>query len=132
MTDGYSPFQHKEWDPTLDHFPKLFAQRKAYGDDRAANSGFESAATMFNVPSDRTFSTSKSNGDFTSRDLYIKSLEETLALARNNMTNAPTMAPVPTPVVDPLTTLHLDIDTQHKQFDLLLKHNLDLIPHLQR
>jgi hypothetical protein len=52
----------KEWDPTLDHFSKLFAQCKAYGDNRAANSRFESTATMFDVPSDRTFAMSKSNG----------------------------------------------------------------------
>ncbi len=83
----------KEWDPTLDHFSKLFAQRKVYGNNRAANSIFESAATMFDVPSDRTFVTSKSNGNFTTRNLYIKSLEESLALARNYMTNAGLMWP---------------------------------------
>ncbi len=44
----------KEWDPTHDHISKQFAQRKAYCDDRAANSGFESAATMFDVPSNCT------------------------------------------------------------------------------
>ncbi len=60
---------NKEWDPTLDHFSKLFAQRKAYGDDRAANNRFESAATIFDVPSNRTFMMSKSNGDFTARTL---------------------------------------------------------------
>jgi hypothetical protein len=51
----------KVWDPTLDHFSKLFVQRKAYGDDRAANSGFKSAATLLDVLSDRTFMTSKSD-----------------------------------------------------------------------
>jgi hypothetical protein len=83
----------KEWAPTLDHFSKLFVQRKAYGDNRTANSGFKSAATMFNIPSNRTFAMSKSNRDFTASDLYIKSLEESLALACDYMTNAPTMAP---------------------------------------
>jgi hypothetical protein len=78
----------KEWDPTLNHFSKLFAQCKAYGQDRAANSRFKSAATMFNVPSDCTFATSKNSGNFTAYDIYIKSLEESLALARNYMTNA--------------------------------------------
>jgi hypothetical protein len=91
----------KEWDPTLDHFSKLFALRKAYGNNRAANSRFESAATMFDDPFDRTFATSKSNGDFTTRDLYIESLRESLALARNYMTNAYTTAPAPAPVVNP-------------------------------
>ncbi len=52
---------NKEWDPTLEHFSKLFVQCKAYGNVRAANSGFKSAATMLDVHSDRTFVTSKSN-----------------------------------------------------------------------
>jgi hypothetical protein len=117
----------KEWDSTLDHFSKLFAQRKAYGNNCAANSGFESTTTMFNVPSNRTFVTSKSNGDFTARDLYIESLEELLALARDYMTNAPTMAPASTPVTNPLTTLRLEMDAQLKQFKLLIKLNLDLV-----
>jgi hypothetical protein len=37
---------NKAWDPTLDHFSKLFAQCKAYGNNCTANSGSESAATM--------------------------------------------------------------------------------------
>jgi hypothetical protein len=117
----------KEWDPTLNHFSKLFAQRKAYNNNHTANSGFKSATTMFDVPSDRTFATSKSNGDFTTRDLYIESPQESLALACDYMTNAPSTAPAPTPVVDPITTLHLDMDAQCKQFELLLKQNLDLV-----
>ncbi len=117
----------KEWDPALDHFSKLFAQCKAYGNGRAANSGFESAATMFDIPSNCTFATSKSNGDVTSCDLYIESLKESLALSRDYMTNTPTMAPAPTPAINPMTTLHLDMDTQQKQFELLLKQNLDLV-----
>jgi hypothetical protein len=81
---------------------------------------------MFDIPSDCTFATSKSNGDFNSRDLYIKSLEES-ALARNYMTNTPMTAPAPTPVIDAMTTLRLDMDAQQKQFELLLKQDLDLI-----
>jgi hypothetical protein len=83
----------KGWDLTLDHFSKLFAQRKAYGNDRAANNGFESTATMFVIPSNHTFVMSKSNGNCTTCDLYIKSLEESLALARDYLTNTPTLAP---------------------------------------
>jgi hypothetical protein len=41
----------REWDPALNHFSKLFAQRKVYGNNRAANSGFKSAVTMFDGPS---------------------------------------------------------------------------------
>jgi hypothetical protein len=112
---------NKEWDPTLNHFAKLFAQLKANGNDRAVNSGFESTATMFDIASNRTFMTSKSNGDFTARGLNIKSLKESLALASNYMTNAPTTAPALTLVVDPLTILRLEMDAQCKQFKLLLK-----------
>jgi hypothetical protein len=117
----------KAWDPTLNHFSKLFMQCKAYGNDRAANSGFESAASMYDITSDRTIAVTKSSGDFTSHDLYNGSLEDSLALARNYVTNAPMMAPTPTPAVNPMATLHLDMDGQRKQFELLLKQNLDLV-----
>ncbi len=82
---------------------------------------------MFDVPSDCTFATFKSNDDFTTRDLYIESLDKSLALARDYMTNAPMTAPASTHVVNPMTTLRLDMDVQHKQFELLLKQNLDLV-----
>jgi hypothetical protein len=118
---------NKAWDPTLDHFSKLFAKCKAYSDNRTANSGFMSAATMYNVPSDHTIATTKSSGDFTLCDLYIESLEESLALACNYVTNTPTTAPALTPVVDPMATLCLDMEAQRKQSELLLKQNLDLV-----
>jgi hypothetical protein len=41
----------KTWALTLQHFTQLYAQQKAYGDDRAANSGFNSMANIYNVPS---------------------------------------------------------------------------------
>jgi hypothetical protein len=82
---------------------------------------------MYDVPSGRTTMMSKSSGDFTLRDLYIKSLEESLALACNYVTNAPTTAPALTPVVDPMATLRLDMDAQYKQFELPFKQNLDLV-----
>jgi hypothetical protein len=56
----------KTWDPTLDYFSKLFAQHKAYGNVHTTNSGFESTATMYDFPSNRTIATTKSSGDFTS------------------------------------------------------------------
>jgi hypothetical protein len=120
-------YTHKAWATIIDHFSKLFAQRKAYGNDRTAKSGFESAATMYDVPSDRTIATTKSSGDFILHDLYIESLKESLALACNFMTNAPTMAPALTPVVNPMATLRLNMEAQCKQFELLLKQNLDLV-----
>ncbi len=82
---------------------------------------------MFNVPSDRTFAMSKSNGNCTTHDLYIKSLKESLALAHDYVTNAPTPAPASTPIIDPLATLRLELDAQCKQFKLLLKQNSDLV-----
>jgi hypothetical protein len=106
---------------------QTICERKTYGNDRTANSGFKSAATMYNVPSDRTITMTKSSGDFTSCDLYIESLKESLALAHDYVTNAPTRAPAPTPVVDPMATLHLDMEAQRKQFELLLKQNSDLV-----
>jgi hypothetical protein len=71
----------KAWDPTLDHISKLFVQPKAYGGNRAANSRLESATPMYNVPSDRTITMTTSSSDLTSHDLYIESLDESLALS---------------------------------------------------
>ncbi len=82
---------------------------------------------MNDVPSNHTIATTKRSSDFTSRDLYIKSLEESLALACDYLTNAPMTAPAPTPVVDPLATLHLNMEAQGKPFELLLKQNSDLV-----
>ena len=36
----------KVWTTTLQFFTNLYAQRKAYGNDRVANSGFDSAALV--------------------------------------------------------------------------------------
>jgi hypothetical protein len=85
---------------------------QVYGNNRIVNSRFESTVTMFNVPSDHTFAMSKSNGNFTARDLYIKSLKESLALAHDYVTNASTPAPASTPIVDPLATLLLEMGAQ--------------------
>jgi hypothetical protein len=64
---------NKTWLHTLQFFTKLFAQRKAYGDNRAANSGFDSAAHINNIPTNRSLVSTPS--DFTTRDLYVESLE---------------------------------------------------------
>ena len=117
----------KLWDPTLAHFSLLFAQRKAYGDDRAANSGYESAAAIYSVPSDRTITTTASSGELSTRDLYVESLEESLAIAREYMATAPTTPTPPSTVFDPLATLRTDMDAQRKQFEALLKQNADLV-----
>ncbi len=68
----------KVWEKTLTHFTDLYALRKAYGNDRVANSGFESAAHIRENSSGHSVITTES--DLT-RDLYVESLEESLAAA---------------------------------------------------
>ncbi len=64
---------NKAWDKTLAQFTELFSLRKAYGEDRAANSGFESAAHVRDHSSARSNITADTKSDLT-RNLYIKSL----------------------------------------------------------
>ena len=71
---------NKVWDKTLAHFADLFSLRKAYGDNKAANSGFESTAHVRDHSSTRSITTANTESDFIC-DLYIKSLEESLASA---------------------------------------------------
>ncbi len=59
---------------------EVFSLRKAYGDDRAANSGFKSAAHVHDHSSARSIITANTENDLTC-DLYIKSLKESLAAA---------------------------------------------------
>jgi hypothetical protein len=91
---------NKVWDKTLAHFMDLFSLHKAYGDNKAANSGFKSAAHVRDHSSTRSVITANTKSDFT-RDLYIESLEESLAVAREHCaTDATTRSPVP-PVLIP-------------------------------
>jgi len=71
---------NKVWDKTLAHFTDLFSLRKAYGDDKVANSGFESAAHVRDHASTCSVTTANTESDFTC-NLYIQSLEESLAAA---------------------------------------------------
>ncbi len=71
---------NKVWDKTLAHFTDLFSLRKAYGNNKAANSRFECAAHIHDHSSARSVITTNTEIDFT-RDLYIESLEESLAAA---------------------------------------------------
>jgi hypothetical protein len=68
---------NKTWLHTLQIFTKLFAQRKAYRDDHMANSGFDSAAHINDIPTDCSLVSTSS--DFTTHNLYIESLKESLA-----------------------------------------------------
>ena len=70
----------KTWDKTLAHFTALFSLRKAYGSNKAANSGFKSVVHTRNFSSASSVITTNTESDFT-RDLYIKSLKESLATA---------------------------------------------------
>ncbi len=71
---------NKVWDKTLAHFTDLFFLRKAYGDNKATNSGFESAVHVRDHSSTCSVITANTESDFT-HDLYIESLEESLAVA---------------------------------------------------
>jgi hypothetical protein len=101
----------KVWDKTLAHFTELFSLRKAYGNDRAANSGFESPAHVRDHSSTCSIITANTESDLTC-DLYIESLEESLAAAREQYAlDAITRTPVP-PAFDPLTLLQTELVEQ--------------------
>jgi uncharacterized membrane protein YgcG len=109
---------NKTWLHTLLFFTKLFAQRNAYRDDHVVNSGFDSAAHINDIPTNRSLVSTSS--DFTTRDLYIESLEESLAAAKE---------PAFTPdKPDPADLLRMELDAQCKQFDLIMKQNSALLP----
>ena len=97
---------------TLAHFTELFSLLcKAYGDDRAANSGFESAAHVQDHSSACSIITANTKSDLT-RDLYIESLEESLAAAQEQYAlDATTRTHVPQ-AFDPLTLLQTKLAEQ--------------------
>jgi hypothetical protein len=63
---------NKTWLHTLQFFTKLFAQCKAYRDNCAANSGFDSAAHINDIPTNCSLVSTSS--DITTRDFDIESL----------------------------------------------------------
>jgi hypothetical protein len=71
---------NKTWVHTLQYFTTLIAQRKAYKDNWAANSKFNSAAHINNTPTN--CSVVSTTSDITTRNLCIKSLKESLMAAR--------------------------------------------------
>ncbi len=96
---------NKTWLHTLQFFIKLVAQCKAYGDDCTANSSFDNVAHINNIPTDCSLVSTSSN--ITTRDLYIKSLEESLAAAQEYVAKECT----PTPKkLDPAALLHTELD----------------------
>jgi len=122
---------NKVWDKTLAHFTELFSLRKAYGDDRAANSGFESAAHIRDHSSAHNIITATTESDLT-RDLYIKSLEESLAAAwEQYASDATTRIPVP-PAFNPLMLLQTELVEQRKQVSDVMAQNAKLIATLSK
>jgi uncharacterized membrane protein YgcG len=113
---------NKTWLHTLQFFTKLFAQCKAYGDDGMANRGFDSTAHINDISTNCSFVSTSS--DFTNCDLYIESLEESLAAAREYVVKerAPTLDKP-----DPADLLRMELDAQRKQFDLIMKQNFALL-----
>ncbi len=77
----------KVWMTMLQFFTNLYAQHKGYGNNRAANSGFDSAALVHEYPPHRSDCTvASTTSDITMFDLYIESLEESLAAAHEYVT----------------------------------------------
>ncbi len=108
-----------------------FLPIKAYGDDRAANSGFESAAHVRDHSSTCSIITANTESDLM-RNLYIKSLEESLAGAREQYAlDATTRTPIP-PAFDPLTLLQTELAEQRKQVSEVMAQNAKLIATLSK
>jgi hypothetical protein len=122
---------NKVWDKTLAHFTDLFTLCKAYSNDKAANSGFESAAHVRDYSSAHSITTANTESDFT-RDLYIKSLEESLAAAQEYCTSdATTRTPIP-PAFNPLTRLQTKLAEQCKQILEVMAQNASLTAALSK
>jgi uncharacterized membrane protein YgcG len=80
---------------------------------------------IYDVPSDRTMASTAPSKIIT-RDLYIESLEESLAVAREYVTKVPNTPIAP----DPMAILRAELDAQRKQFELIMKQNLDLLTNM--
>ncbi len=116
---------------TLAHFMDLFFLRKAYDNDKAANSGFKSAAHIRNHSSAHSIITANTESDLT-RDLSIKSLEESLAVAWENYALDATMrTPIP-PTFNPLTLPQETLTEQRKQVSDIMAQNAKLIATLSK
>ena len=77
-------------------------------------------ANIYDVPaSDRSLAPS----EITTCDLYIESLEESLAAAREHMSKAPDTPNSP----DPMAMLRAELEAQRKQYEIVMKQNSDLL-----
>jgi hypothetical protein len=114
---------------TLTHFTDLYTLRKAYGDDRAANSGFECAAHVQENSSGHSVITTESN---LTRNLYVESLEESILAARKYVAKNTAARAVPPPANEQLTLLRNNLDAQCKQFKLVMEQNSKHLWHSPR
>ncbi len=122
---------NKTWDKTLAHFTELFSLCKAYSEERAENSGFESTAHFHDHSTPRSNITANTKSNLT-RDLYIESLEESLAAAWEQYAlDATTHTPKP-PAFNPLTLLQTELAEQRKQILEVMAQNAKLIATLSK
>jgi hypothetical protein len=110
----------KVWEKPLTHFMDLYALRKAYGNNRVANSRFDSAAHVRKNSFCHSLITTES--DLT-RDLYVKSLEESLGAAHKYVTKDMAARAAPPPANEQLTLLRNNLDAQCKHFELVMEQN---------
>jgi hypothetical protein len=109
---------------TLQFFTDLYTQRKAYGNNHVAKSGFDSTALVQEYPPNRSDCTiASTTSNITTRDLYIESLKESLAAAREYVAKEQALAAV----TDPTAPLRAELEAQSKQFDCIMKQNADLL-----
>ena len=121
----------KVWDKTLAHVTELFSLHKACGDDKAANSGFESAAHVRDHSSAHSVITANTESDFTCV-LYIESLEESLVAAWEQFASDATTRTTAPPDFDPLMLLQTELAEQRKQVSEVMAQNAKLIATLSK
>jgi hypothetical protein len=122
---------NKVWDKTLAHFTELFSLRKTYSNDKVATSGFESAAHVRDHSSAHNVTTANTKSNF-SHDLYIESLEESLAAAWEYCAlDATTCTLVPL-AFNPITLLQTELAEQRKQILEVMAQNASLMAALSK
>jgi uncharacterized membrane protein YgcG len=108
---------NKTWLHFLQYFTNLLPSARPT-ERIAANSSLDSEAHIKDNPTNCSIISTSS--DITTRDLYIESLKESLAAAQEYVAKKRT----PTPdKPDPVALLCTELDTQCKQFDLIMKQN---------
>ncbi len=122
---------NKVWDKTLAHFTDLFSLHKAYGNNKAANSGIKSAAHVHNHSSACSVTTANTKSNFT-HDLYIESLEDSLAVAWEYCALDTTRRTPILPAFNPLMLLQTKLAEQRKQVLEVMAQNASLMAALSK